>query len=114
MPIRRLRTFTNNKRILLENEGFRSIQGFRRNSPEYLTNDDAYRALLTLYNAKVDRLNEEARLLAEREKYLAEQLATRKKAYYKEKRSSKGKDYKDYKRANYNLLQQANKITKRI
>ena len=113
MPIRQLRTFTNNKRILLENVGFRSIQGFRRENPEYRSNDSAYRALLTLYNQEVNRLNEVERLLAEREKYLAEQLEYRKKAYYKEKRSSKGKDYKDYKRANYNLLQQANKITKK-
>ena len=102
MPIRRLRTFTNNKRILLENVGFRSIRGFRRQNQEYRSNDDAYRALLNLYNEEVDRLNAEERLL--------EELAiNRRKAYYKEKRGSSG----NYKKADYKLLQQANKIEKK-
>ena len=79
MPIRRLRTSNNNRRTLLENVGFRSIQGFRRENPEYRTNDSAYRVLLTLYNEEVDRLNaEEESERREQERLRREQERLRK------------------------------------
>jgi len=79
MPIRRLRTFNNNKRTLLENVGYRSIRSFRNDNPEYRTNQQAYTALLNLYNEEVDRLNaEEAR------------IKKRRKKYYKEKKENYG------------------------
>ena len=61
MPIRRLRTFNNNKRTLLEFVGIETgnIRTFRRENPEYRTNNQAYTALLNLYNEEVDRLNAE-------------------------------------------------------
>ena len=46
MPIRRLRTFNNNKRTLLDNMGYSSIRTFRRENPEYRNNQQAYNPLL--------------------------------------------------------------------
>ena len=69
MPIRRLRSFNNNRRILLTFGGLadtENIRTFRRENPEYRTNDDAFRGLLYEYNEVVDRLNaEEERLRRE-------------------------------------------------
>lgn len=87
MPIRRLRTFNNNKRTLLEFVGIETgnIRTFRRENPEYRTNNQAYTALLNLYNEEVDRLNaeeerikkEEARLKKEQAKLRREQARVR-------------------------------------
>jgi hypothetical protein len=81
MPIRRLRTFNNNKRTLLEFVGIETgnIRTFRRENPEYRTNNQAYTALLNLYNEEVDRLNAEE-----------ERIKKRRKKYYKDKKENYG------------------------
>ena len=78
MVIRRLRTFNNNKRTLLDNTGYRSVKSFRNDNPEYRTNNQAYTALLGLYNDEVDRLNaEEERIKKEQKKLKAQQAKLR-------------------------------------
>ena len=55
-----LKGFKTHKRELLEFAGgYNNITAFRKENPEYKTNDAAYVALLNLYNEEVDRLNEE-------------------------------------------------------
>ena len=78
MPIRRLRTFNNNKRTLLDNIGYRSVKSFRNDNPEYRTNNQAYTALLGLYNEEVDRLNaDEERIKREEARIKKEQIKLR-------------------------------------
>lgn len=75
MPIRRLRTFNNNKRTLLDNMGYSSIRTFRRENPEYRNNQQAYNALLQFYNDEVDRLNAEEERLKREQARLRRQQA---------------------------------------
>ena len=75
MPIRRLRTFNNNKRTLLDNMGYSSIRTFRRENPEYRKNQQAYNALLQFYNDEVDRLNAEEERLKREQARLRRQQA---------------------------------------
>ena len=87
MPIRRLRTFNNNKRTLLDNTGYRSVKSFRNDNPEYRNDKQAYTALLGLYNEEVDRLNaeeerikrEEARINKERARLRRQQARLRRR-----------------------------------
>ena len=87
MPIRRLRTFNNNKRTLLDNTGYRSVKSFRNDNPEYRNDKQAYTAMLQLYNEEVDRLNaeeerikkEEARLKKEQAKVRRQQARLRRR-----------------------------------
>ena len=74
MPIPKLRSFRRNKRILLQTAGYRSIRTFRRENPEYQTNDGAYEALLDLYNDQVDTLNRQERNARRREQRLQRTL----------------------------------------
>ena len=118
MPIRRLRTFNNNKRTLLDNVGYRSIRSFRNDNPEYRNNNQAYTALLQLYNEEVDRLNaeeerikrEEARLKKEQTRLRRQQARLQRRnitQYYKEK-----KENYDYS-ALYKFTDVATKIAKK-
>jgi hypothetical protein len=68
MAIPRLRSFRRNKRILLTAAGYKSIRTFRRENPEYGSNDEAYEALLDNYNTQVDNLNRLERNRKRREK----------------------------------------------
>ena len=96
MPIRRLRTFNNNKRTLLDNIGYRSVKSFRNDNPEYRTNNQAYTALLGLYNEEVDRLNadeerikkEQKRLKAQKARLQARLQRRNVTQYYKEKKQN--------------------------
>lgn len=93
-----IRGLGGNKRTLLEFVGSRSIRGFRQENPEYNTNDQAYRAILTMYNTEVRRFNDAERVV----------MRDLKKDYYEEKRGSDG----NYHRNKYRLLQHSNKILK--
>lgn len=57
---KRLRGLSNNRRTLLTFVGYNSIGRFRRDNPEYTTNDSAYRDILALYNQQIDELNQQA------------------------------------------------------
>ena len=59
--LRTLNTINKKKRILLEFVGYKSINGFKKDNPEFnnKTNDDTYKYLLDLYNDKVEELKEE-------------------------------------------------------
>ena len=71
-PIRRINTSRGHTRELLTNVGYRSIRAFRRDNPEFTSNELAYNHLIEVYNDEVDLINREhqQRLLQRKKKQL--------------------------------------------
>lgn len=78
-PMRRINTSRGNTRALLTNVGYRSIRGFRRDSPEYRSNEEAYRFLIELWNDEVDLRNRELQQRIIQQKKLKEEKQRREK-----------------------------------
>lgn len=81
MPERRLTSFKNNKRKILNAMGYKSITAYRRENPQNVTDDMAYTSLLGEYNYVVDVINE-----AERRKKADEEEAERRRKQAEEER----------------------------